>query len=374
MRERSPNILIMGAGASQGIFGEHFVTPEITEAEGVNPRITFYDPNPASKIKENLPYLMAAAKRDDVRITHTMPYDEFDVAVIASASGHHAEAVEATLETQDAPPLFILEKPLAASWQELDHFHRLEPWVQPTSITNEPFYFSRGMNVLLDLATQQEDNHNKVTEIRVWSSKKRRLSKDNPPRPHGMLGPFGVELPHLHGGASLLAGETLGLQSDAVTENVYFSDVNAEPYNDGNRLRFRSGEKTVYVAQGLGSFAMDGYGNMQPNDNPPHIKRASVRFEDGQYVELDLNTAFPPAHTGKHGFSTLWQFDAHGNLVGEHHIQDDPRRELAHYVLRCVRDTVSPSIPHVSMSESLQRSEALLRLREGAVTQRNITL
>jgi predicted dehydrogenase len=355
----------MGAGASQGIFGERFLDPEIEAIEGVRPHVTLYDPNPDVVIKDHLPNLNRAIETGQAQLTHAMPEDHFDVAVIATASENHAEATEMVLSSHgDTPPLFVLEKPLAATWQDWRRLYEVAPILQPRSVTNEPYFYSEGIRALqYDAGIEKRGHNNQITEIRTWASKRHPLERQ-PVRPHGELGPFGVELPHLLGGASLLADELLGSQPDSIVSNTYYADIDDMPNNDATYLCFNSEGKDVHISQGLGAFAMDGYGHMTRMDAPPVTKRVSLRFENDHYLELDLSTAFPPAHSPDHGYSTLWHFLPDGTLFEEMSIPDDPRRTLARHILRSVQYNTSPMLPNVTMSDSLERSRILLQLRE----------
>lgn len=375
MSEYSPNVLIMGAGASQGMFGERFFDPEIEAIEGIRPQVTLYDPNPNVTIKNNLPYLNRAIETGEARLTHTMPEDQFDVAVIAAASEHHAEATEMVLASHgDTPPFFVLEKPLAATQQEYRRLYEVAPLLQSRSVTHEPYLYSEGIRELqYNAGLQKHERGNQITEIRAWASKRRPLERQ-PARPHGELGPFGVELPHLLGGASLLADELLGSQPDGIASNTYYANIDNMPDNDATYLCFNSRGRDVHVSQGLGAFAMDGYGHMVRMDAPPPTKRVSLRLEDGHYFELDLSTAFPPAHSPDHGYSTLWHFLPDGTLFEETSIPDDPRRMLARHTLRSVRYNTSPLLPNATMSDSLERSRVLLQLREATDVRQGLVL
>lgn len=368
MSEFGPKVLVMGAGASQNIFGEHLTNPALVAEEQARPLVTFYDPNPNVVIKEKLPNLNAAVRRGEVRLVHDMPDDEYEVAIIATASNHHAAATQAVLERHHKTPLFVLEKPLAASPEELAWFRNIEAWVQPTSITNEPFLVSFGVRALMGYAEEQEQAGNRLTEIRAWSSKRR--LKNNP---HGELGPFGVELPHTHGGASLIAGNPHGLGPEAIDENIYFADIDGIAGNDGNYMRFLSEGRTIHVAQGLGQFAMDGYGRMERTETPTPHRSVSLRFNDGQYLELDMEPAFPRS-LSQPGYSVLHHYDARGEVISGVAIADDPRQDLARYILQRVRDPSMPNVEHVSMHDSLARSERLLALRRNTEVRRGVSL
>lgn len=367
MSQRSNEVLIMGARASQGMYGELLADPRIADEEHPLPSLTFYDPDSTIRIWDHLPNLNVGLREGRVRLVHEMPDEQVDAAVIATASGFHAEATQAVLDTQNRLPLFVLEKPLAASWHELDWFRQLEAAVQPASVTNEPYLFSRGVQELMRYGAKQEAEGNALLEIRAWSSKARR--KVNP---HGELGPYGVEVPHLHGGASLVAGTAL--DSTNVQENIYLPNIDGIPGNDGISMRFLAGERVVYVAQGLGKFAMNGYGEMGQNDTPPRTRRMSLRFENGQYVELDIDPAFPSSASDVVGHGVLRSYSATGDLVAERKISDNPRRDLARYVLRRINDPLLANMPHVSMSDSLGRSQILLDLRAGAEEVRGLSL
>src|SRR6266568_2686118 len=360
-------VFIAGARASQPLFGELFTDPSVVGDEESLPDVTFYDIDPAVALREDLPHLDAARREGRVRLVNEMPEGPFDIAVIATASANHASATQAIIDGQTLPQFFIQEKPLAATPEELEWFQRLVPHLPPNSITNEPYLFSQSVRYLSKYICLQKEMGNSLSELCAWSSKLR--SKRNP---HGSLGIFGIELPHTHGVASLLAGEVLGSGNAELEENTYFADVDGEPGNDGNYLRFRSNETTIHIAQGLGRFTMDSYGVMRRHEMPPKTRSISAIFADGRHVTLDMEPAFAPTST-EDRYGLLQYHDTHDTLFREVRVPDDPRRHLVRYAWQQVHGYLNTPLPHVSLQDSLARSEALLQLRASAEVRKNVS-
>jgi hypothetical protein len=350
----SERILIVGARAGQALHGETFSHPKSND--GDLPFITFYDKDPGISLRQDLPYLNEARRRGKVRLVHTMPREPFDAAVISTGSAYHSVATEDVLRAHKQPPLFMIEKPLAATPEELAHFKRLAQYIPPESFTNEPYLISRTTAMFRNYLHQQQAAGNPPTDVFAWLSKRRKLQL-----PHGVLGTFGVELPHIHGVAAHIAGVALGPEN--VEENTYFSDVDKIPGNDGNYLRFRVGGVALHVAQGLGAFTMNQYGRMKRNPSPPLVRKMAARFQDHTVV-ADLESVFTTTKSPD-GYGVIEHFNQEGKPVegSKSKIEDDPRHYLAKYVLERIRNPSLPLLRNVTLEDSLARSEALLALR-----------
>ncbi|HEX6258149.1 MAG TPA: hypothetical protein VFZ48_01570, partial [Candidatus Saccharimonadales bacterium] len=226
--------------------------------------------------------------------------------------------------------------------------------LQPRAVVNEPFLLMQSVSELLRLSKRQS-----VGEVNVWSSKRRRTAKD-----HGGLKIFGVEFPHLHGVASLLAGKILDVPDCHL--NQYFRNVQGKSDNDANTVRFTVNRKLYTVSQGLGAFTMDRNGHMWLNENPQRVRRIRLSFTNGEYVELDIEPAFPGHGARSAGEGRLYFYGTDGVQRGVRGIPDDPRRFFARYMIRRAMEPGTPILPNVGLEEALARNDALLRLRADA--------
>lgn len=363
MNTQNCNILIAGAGASQGLFGNRLTDPALVPA-GLEPHLTFYDPDSEVTLHDNLPHLQAGAREGRVDLVHTLPDEQFDAVIIATASEYHADAAMAILDRQEKTPLFVLEKPVAASYEDLARFREVEARLQPHSIINEPYFVMRSVRNLVEQARSRRPD-NPLTEACVWSSKARRTA-----RPHGQLGIYAIELPHLHGAASWIAGQTLSL--DTLQENVYYADVQGIEHNDGNYMRFEAGSTIVHIAQGLGKFTMDQYGKMLAHPTPPRTRKICLRFADGSRSLLDIEPAFPSATSGSH--ARAMTYHSKNGSVRTVATVEDPRKEMIRHILHRIQDPSLPNIPGISLSEALERNQALLDLKSSANVQRGLII
>ncbi|HSX08352.1 MAG TPA: hypothetical protein VLG11_05655 [Candidatus Saccharimonadales bacterium] len=365
MTNHNPNVLIAGAGASQAIFGNRFTNPDVMPL-GVQPDVTFYDPNPAVKLRDDMPYLRAGMMDGRVKLVHTLPDETFDIAVVATASDRHAAATKAILDHHSEPPFFIFEKPVAATREDLAWFQGIEPQVQSRSLVNEPYFFLESLRNLVSKARNQTEAESPLTEVCVWSSKKR--AKANP---HGELGIYAIELPHTHGAASWIADEVLDLSN--VQENVYFADVQGVKDNDGNYMRFEVDGVAYHVAQGLGAFVMDRYGSMLAHQDPPRTRRVAMGFADGSSTVLDVDPAFPFTQSQRPPEVALYHYDIPDGEPATSVIADDPRSDLVRHAVERVLNLAEPA-PGVSLGESLARNQALLDLRASAEIRRGVAI
>lgn len=363
----SERILIVGARASQTVHGEVLLNPKVNG--GDIPSITFYDNDPSRELRNDLPHMNAARRKGKVALVNVMPKGMFDMAIIAPSSEYHSQVTEEVLRNHGSnPPLFVFEKPLAATEEAFSRFQRLQPYIPPQSLTNEPYLVSRTVGAFRDYIHNMTAQGTPPSDVFAWSSKRRKRQN-----PHGSLGIFGIELPHSHGAASYLAGRVL--DTDDVEENIYFADVDGITGNDGNYLRFRVGNTAVHVAQGLGAFSMDEYGGMVRNSSPPKVRRLGAQFSDHRII-ADVETTFCTNDMQNQStlYGTLERYDSNGRELDKTPIEDNSRHILARYALMRVRQPTSPIFPQISFPSSLARSRALLNLRAQTTEMKGISL
>jgi len=354
MGEQRVRILVVGANASQGMYGNQLLDDSLL-SNLVETYVTFYD-RKVVEPKPHLPHVVKGVQQKRVVFVNTFPSNQyFDVVVIAVSSEQHVPALRETLDKlAELPRLLVLEKPLGVSAADLEWYRSVSNQLQPLTVVNEPYHFMNSMAELLVLAKAKP-----LAEVNVWASKKRRMANN-----HGGLKVFAIEFPHLHGAASRFAGQVLGVADCHVNE--YYRDVQGTPNNDGNFAWFTVGGVAYTVAQGLGSFVMDRYGSMRANDNPPRTRKIRLTHVDGSYVELDIESAFPTRDSQQVKGGELYFYDANHNVEHIRIVPDAPRRSFAEFILQRAIEPRTPILDDVSLLNALARNQAILELRSAA--------
>ncbi|HSW81413.1 MAG TPA: hypothetical protein VLG40_03375 [Candidatus Saccharimonas sp.] len=353
MGEYQVKILIVGANASQGMYGQQLLDDSLLSA-AAETHVTFYDRKPVA-LQRRFTNLVKGAEQKRVVFVDTFPSKQrFDVVIIAVSSEQHVPALREVLnKLPELPRLFVLEKPLGVSVEDLQWYRSVGDQLQPLTVVNEPYHFMYSVAELLLLAKAKP-----LTEVNVWSSKKRRLANE-----HGGLKVFAIEFPHLHGVASRFADHVLSLPECCVNE--YYRDVQGVPNNDGSFARFMFGGVAYTVSQGLGAFVMDRHGTMQAHDDPPRTRKIRLNYADGSYVELDTEPAFP-SHNSRGAGGELYFYDAHNQVERTKTIPDDPRRFFVEFIVRRALEPRTPLLDGVKLLDSLDRNRALIELRSAA--------
>lgn len=352
-------ILIVGANASQGMYG----IPLLDASVGAETHITFYDRRQVEP-KGQLATLLKGVLRRRVTFVDAFPEGQyFDVVIVAVSSEQHVSALQEALKKLRAlPRLIVLEKPLGVSMNDLRWYQSVSRQLQHCVVVDEPYYFMQSVAELLRLSKVRP-----VAEVNVWSSKLRRVVNN-----HGGLKIFGIEFPHLHGVASLLAGQVLDIADCQV--NNYYRHVQGRPDSDGNFAQFAVQGALYTVAQGLGSFTMGRLGEMNAHHNPPRTRKIRVTYVDGAFVELDLEPAFPPSSSTQAAAGVLSFYDSRGNPHDVIRVPDNPRRFFAEFIVERALQPSTPLLDGVGLQESLARNKALLRLRSAATEVAGIQL
>jgi len=362
MGENQVKILIIGANASQGVYGNTLFDTSLQSASA-GTHVTFYDHRKIG-LKPHLTNLVKAAQQGRVTFLDRFPSRQrFDVVVVAVSSDQHVPALrEALGKLRELPQLFVLEKPLGVSVGDLRWYRSISSQLQSRTVVNEPYHFMNSVDELLRLAKAKPP-----IEVNVWSYKKRQTVSD-----HGGLKVFAIEFPHLHGAASRFAGRILGPSECQVNE--YYRHVQGEPDNDGNFAQFMIKGVVYTVSQGLGTFTMDRHGNMQAHSNPPRTRKIRLNYGDGTYIELDLEPAFTTQDSRQVGAGKLYFYNARGELRHTTTVPDDPRRFFAKFIIQRALEPRTQILDGVGLQASLARNEALLRLRLAAteITRRQI--
>lgn len=354
MGKNQVKILIIGANASQGIYGNSLLDESLLSASAET-HVTFYDRRKV-ELKREFTHLVKAMQQGRVAFVDTFPSKQyFDVVVVAVSSDQHVPALrEALDELSVLPRLFVLEKPLGVSSKDLRWYQSVSGLLQPCTVVNEPYYFMKSVAELLRLAKDKP-----LSEVNVWSSKRRQVVSD-----HGGLQVFAIEFPHLHGVASQLAGRLLGLSECQVNE--YYRHVQGKPDNDGNFARFVAEGVAYTISQGLGAFIMGRHGDMRAHNDPPRTRKIRLNYADGTYVELDVEPAFPFPDSKQSAVAKLYFYDARDKLQRTKVVPDDPRRFFAEFIIRRALKPRTSILEGVGLRESLARNEVLVKLRSAA--------
>lgn len=354
MGKNQVKILIIGANASQGMYGNLLLDDSLLPGS-TETHVTFYDRRKV-ELQRRFTHLVKGAQQGRVAFVDAFPSKQyFDVVVVAVSSDQHVPALREALDKLPMlPRLFVLEKPLGVSTRDLQWYKSVSSQLQPCSVVNEPYLFMKSVAELLRLAKAKP-----LTEVNVWSSKMRQMAND-----HGGLKVFAIEFPHLHGAASRFAGRVLGLSECQVNE--YYRHVQGKPDNDGNFARFMADGVVYTVSQGLGAFVMGRHGDMHAHSNPPRTRKIRLNYTDDTYVELDIELAFPSLDSQQSGAGKLYFYDAHGKQQRIKVVPDDPRRFFTEFIIRRALEPRTPILDGVGLRESLARNEALLRLRSAA--------
>lgn len=377
------NVLIMGGGvAGQRLGANKWFDPEVVGADTAqHMRGHIMDPNLPLRKFDDLHHMHAAARKGRLTIDRHIPSDRtFDVAYIASPTGMHvnsliqAKGLLSIVPLHQPPPEWIiLEKPAASGEQEESQLRMLLDWNwldENRIYVHEPYLLSRGMQRLRKVIAGQRRRGNPPTDINVWSTKDRtpdvaRGRTGNEPE----LGAFGIEFPHTHAAASLLAGIDLGSQHVNSGRNVYYTNVDNNSRSEGTYTEFTHRDTVVRVAQGLGPFIMTNRGTLLAEPRPEITRAAEVIFTDGTRAHLDLRPAVDRhALTKEHPYrhTVLTTYDAAGDQSAQQHIPDYPIKTLITNVLDKLRNPNAPSLPGIGIVPSLARCIAIRELRQEA--------
>ena len=378
------DVLIVGGGvAGQRLGANKWFDPEVVgEETAAHMHGHIIDPNLPLQQFDDLNHMRSAL--DDGRLTigeHVPAYRHFDVAYIASPTGKHMESLAEVNNLRAFHPnrhtsWTILEKPVVSGVYEEDLLRTMlsEGWIDPDRMyVHEPYLLSHGLQRMRSLIVEQRGVGNPPTDIRVWSNKDRtpdvaRGRTGNEPQ----LGAFGVEFPHTHGAASLLAGVELGVQHVYDDRNIYYKNVDNNPLSEGTYTEFIHDDTVIRVAQGLGPFVMTSIGKMFSNPRPDITRAAEVTFADGRRTHLDLQPAVDRhALTKEHPYRhTIWTtYDAADSPKDQEFIPDYPIKTLITNVIDKLREPSTPLLQGVGIEVSLGRCVAIRELREQAQVQ-----
>lgn len=336
-------------------------------------RAHIVDPNLPLTVGEDLDHLQGALDEGRITISSYIPQDRpFDAAYIASPTGTHMESLARTrnMSPEMRPMWTILEKPAVSGKVEegaLRMFLR-RGLVTGRIYVHEPYLLSEGLQRMQRFITEQRDADNPPLDIRVWSVEDR-----TPDVARGRtgneqeLGAFGVEFPHTHAAAGMLAGVELGREHVHADRNIYYKGVNGKPTSEGTYTEFVYEGALIRVAQGLGPFMMTSKGELMTDPKPGITRAAEATFADGQRVHLNLRPAvdrygMTKAHPYRH---SVWsRYDASGDQLERDFIPDYPIKKLITNVLDKLRDPETPSLPGIDIVSSLARCMAVRTLRE----------
>ncbi|HET9411640.1 MAG TPA: hypothetical protein VFO38_02230 [Candidatus Saccharimonadales bacterium] len=351
MAKTQVNVLIVGAHASQHVFG----TTLLDESLPAEVRITFYDRRPMEP-RPQLTTLVRGVQQGRVRFVTKLPVREwFDVVIVAVSSDQHVPALQELLhKLQQLPTLFVLEKPLGVSIRDLLWYESESYQLQRRTIVNEPFHIMNSVDQLLRLAAVQP-----VAEVNLWSSKMRGVVND-----HGGLKIFAIEFPHLFGAACRFAGRVLDVADCQV--NNYYQHLDGRKNDDAIYVQAMANGVMYTIAQGLGSFTIGRNGALAVHHNPPRTRRIRLNFVNGASAELDLEPAFEGGGSRQSPAGVLCSYDSCGNLQDTTLIPDNPRRQFVETILQRVLEPSTPLPVGVGLHESLARNKALLNLRYSA--------
>lgn len=316
------------------------------------------------------PHMEAALDRGHLTVSDQIPEDRhFDIAYIGSPTGMHAASLEQVLDMPDRPARIIVEKPVASGESEENHLGRLlrRRDVDAERIyAHEPYLLSTGLQKMLGIAAVQRRNGNFPTDIRVRSTKDRtpdvrRGRTGNDPA----LGAFGIEFPHTHAAASLLAGSELGPRHLRRGRNLYYKAVNGDNLSEGTYTEFEHNGAVVRVAQGLGPFVMANTGEMTAHSEPEITRDAEVHFASGHHLHLNLRPAVD-SKARPYRQSVLSAYDPSGEMYNQELVPDYPAQTLFRRVLQELHDPTLPPLSGIDIMSSLVRCRSIRLVRNEA--------
>lgn len=378
------DVVIVGGGvAGQRLGANKWFDPEVVgEETAAHMRGHIVDPNLPLRQFDDLDHMHSAL--DDGRLTvgeYVPVQRHFDVAYIASPTGKHMESLARVNNSRVFHPnthtsWTILEKPVVSGIYEEDWLRTMlnEGWIDPNRMyVHEPYLLSQGLQRMRSLIMEQRDAGNPPTDIRVWSSKDRTPDVARGRTGNDLqLGAFGVEFPHTHAAASLLAGVELSSQHVYNGLNIYYKNVDDNPLSEGTYTEFTYADTIIRVAQGLGPFVMTNRGEMLAHPQPGITRAAEAIFADGQRAHLDLRPAVDRnALTEEHPYRhTIWTtYNAANSLIDQEFIPDYPIKTLIANVIDNLREPSAPLLQGVGVEASLARCIAIRELREQAQVQ-----
>lgn len=357
----------MGGGVAGQRIATKFFDPEVVGqdvAERMHGHI--FDPKPLRDLGRRA-YTNTAIEQGRLTTGTDVPVDRlFGIAYIASPTGIHAASLKQVYDLPHQPQRIIMEKPVASGWQEERALADLIDGHEGQIYAHEPYLLSTGLKRMKEVVEDQRQHGNFPIDIRVTSSKDRtadvaagRTGNDS------VLGAFGVEVPHTHAAASVLAGVELDAEHIVPGHNLHFTNIAGNPLSEATYTEFFHDDATIRVAQGLGPFVMKGDGAML--DQPVGIIReARVLFADTSSVHLDLRPAVD-SQALPYRQTVLTFYDASGEVVNQEILPDYPFRTLARHVLREIDDPSAPRLPDIGIVQSLARC---VKLRNIAATAR----
>lgn len=384
------DVLILGGGvAGQRLGANKLFDEEVVGQEAAEQmRAHIFDPNLPLRTFDDLHHMDAAREQGRLTISQNVPEGRhFDIAYIASPTGMHVDSLldinrHYFFEPQSRPKWTILEKPAVSGTQEEDGMQILLKYKRVDKdriYVHEPYLLSHGVQQMRSLIAEQREAGNPPTDIHVWYAKDRTTDvaagrTGNEPA----LGAFGVEFPHAHAAASLLAGVELGSEHTTPGRNIYYKSVDNNPLSEATYTEFTHEGTVIRVAQGLGPFVMTAAGQMFASPRPGITRSAEVFFANGQRAELDLRPAVDRyAVSQKHPYRhTVWRtYNAAGAMDGQDFIPDYPIKTLLTNVLDKLRDPENtPSLPDIGIVPSLTRCIAIRKLREQAQVKAGVKL
>jgi hypothetical protein len=369
------DVLIVGGGvAGQRLGANKWFDPEVVGPDAAHQmRGHIVDPNLPLRAFDDLGHMQAALDDGRLTVATHIPGDRaFDVAYIASPTGTHVESLERVANLPYQPEWTILEKPAASGIHEEEWLSTLlEGPLDPQQIyVHEPYLLLEGLKQMCGIITEQSKARNYPLDIHVWSAKDRTADVAAGRTGNGPeLGAFGVEFPHTHAAASLLAGVELGVKQLNARRNVYYRSVDNNPLSEGTYTEFVYNGAVIRVAQGLGPFMMTSRGEILADPTPGITRAAEVAFKDGQRVHLDMQPAVDRhALTTEHPYrhTVLTSYNAVGKPADRQYLPDYPIKTLINNVLGKLQDPDAPSLEGIGVVSSLERCVAIRKIYERA--------
>lgn len=317
------DVLTVGFGkAGSVLHGPHWLN------EGFN--IVATDTNPARLETAYLSDTMRVAQEAG-RLTTLDSLSELSappsIIDITTASGHHEEAVNRTLEALDRHGVrgrdltWLIEKPIVSSeaeGQRLMSLFEAGDLDLEKVFVNENYVASRGVDQAVKIV---EQGSSPVTQVDVVFYKNRLPDEQDEKKPRFVdrgLNAFGIEVSHM-----LAVGQGLsGMNEHTPTEIIqsdYYHDVHGVDGSEGTYTIVRANDSGVILrmAQGLGPFEMDADGNRTPNAKPGIIRYATAEQADGHQVRVDFD---PVPGIPRYHSKITWQGqtgNTHSMVVGD---------------------------------------------------------